>query len=114
LTLWLKISSRKRSKNGGDSGTCVDMRGGELLRGWWRPLGRMVIFMIFTASVQNILDTPSWRLRLWFSGVCHIIVWHIGADVSETPLASFFLHHNYDSKSLCSNICAYLAGYNDS
>jgi hypothetical protein len=31
----------------------------ELLRGWWRPIGRMVSFMVFTASVRNILDTSS-------------------------------------------------------
>jgi hypothetical protein len=30
----------------------------ELLRGWWRPIGLMVRFMIFTPSVQNILDKP--------------------------------------------------------
>jgi hypothetical protein len=29
-----------------------------LLLGWWRLIGRMVNFMIFTVSVQNILDTP--------------------------------------------------------
>jgi hypothetical protein len=33
--------------------------GRELLRGWWRPIGLIVSFMIFTASVLNILDTPS-------------------------------------------------------
>jgi hypothetical protein len=33
--------------------------GRELLRGWWRPIGLMVSLMIFTASVRNILDTPS-------------------------------------------------------
>jgi hypothetical protein len=32
----------------------------ELLRGWWRPIGLMVSFMMFTASVRNILDTPSY------------------------------------------------------
>jgi hypothetical protein len=32
----------------------------ELLRGWWQLIGLMVSFMIFTASVQNILDTPSY------------------------------------------------------
>jgi hypothetical protein len=31
----------------------------ELLRGRWRPIGLMVSFMIFTASVWNILDTTS-------------------------------------------------------
>jgi hypothetical protein len=33
--------------------------GMELLRGWWRPIGLMVSFMIFTASVRNTLDTSS-------------------------------------------------------
>jgi hypothetical protein len=28
----------------------------KLLRGWWRPIGLMASFMIFTASVRNILD----------------------------------------------------------
>jgi hypothetical protein len=32
----------------------------ELLRGWWQPIGLMVSFMIFTASVRNVLDTPSY------------------------------------------------------
>jgi hypothetical protein len=32
----------------------------ELLRGWWRPIGLMVSFMIFTVSGRNILDTPSY------------------------------------------------------
>jgi hypothetical protein len=34
----------------------------ELLRGWWCPIGLMVNFMIFTASVRNILDTTSYSL----------------------------------------------------
>jgi hypothetical protein len=32
--------------------------GRELLRGWWRPIGLMLSFMIFTVSVRNILDSP--------------------------------------------------------
>jgi hypothetical protein len=32
----------------------------ELLRGWWRPISLMVSFMIFTASVRNILDSTSY------------------------------------------------------
>jgi len=41
----------------------------ELLRGWRRPIGLMVRFMIFTASVRKILDTTSYimtypRLKL--------------------------------------------------
>jgi hypothetical protein len=35
----------------------VSTCGRELLRGWWRPIGLMVSFMNFTASVRNILDT---------------------------------------------------------
>jgi hypothetical protein len=38
----------------------VSACGRELLRGWWRPIGLMVSFMIFTASVRNSLDTPSY------------------------------------------------------
>jgi hypothetical protein len=38
----------------------VSTCGRELLRGWWRPIGLMVSFMIFTASVRNILNTPSY------------------------------------------------------
>jgi hypothetical protein len=37
----------------------VSTCGRELLRGWWRPIGLMVRFMICTASVRNILDTTS-------------------------------------------------------
>jgi hypothetical protein len=40
----------------------VSTCGRELLRGWWRPIGLMVSFMIFTASVRNILDTPSYTI----------------------------------------------------
>jgi hypothetical protein len=40
----------------------VSTCGRELLRGWWRPTGLMVSFMIFTASVRNILDTPSYTV----------------------------------------------------
>jgi len=32
----------------------------ELLRGWQRPIGLMVSFVIFTASVRKILDQPSY------------------------------------------------------
>jgi hypothetical protein len=35
----------------------VSKRGRKLFRGWWRPIGLMVSFMIFTASGRNILDT---------------------------------------------------------
>jgi hypothetical protein len=37
----------------------VSTCGRELLRGWWRPIGLMVSFMISTASVRNILTRPS-------------------------------------------------------
>jgi hypothetical protein len=46
----------KREETVGPVSTC----GRELLRGWWRPIGLIVSFMIFTASVRNILDTPSY------------------------------------------------------
>jgi len=32
--------------------------GRDLLRGWRRPIGLMVSFAIFTASVRKILDQP--------------------------------------------------------
>jgi hypothetical protein len=35
----------------------VSTCGRESLRGWWRQIVLMVSFMIFTASVRNILDT---------------------------------------------------------
>jgi hypothetical protein len=38
----------------GSVSTC----GRELIRGWWWPIAFMVSFMIFTASVRNILDRP--------------------------------------------------------
>jgi hypothetical protein len=38
----------------------VSTCGRELIRSWWRPIGLMVSFMIFTASVRNILVTPSY------------------------------------------------------
>jgi hypothetical protein len=40
----------------------VSTCGRELIRGWWRQIGLVVSFMIFTASVQNILDTPSYMI----------------------------------------------------
>jgi hypothetical protein len=42
----------------------VSTCGRELLRKWWRPIGLMVIFMIFTALVRNILDKPSYWCHL--------------------------------------------------
>jgi hypothetical protein len=38
----------------------VSSCGRKLLRGWWRPIGLAASFMMFTASVRNILDTPSY------------------------------------------------------
>jgi hypothetical protein len=35
----------------------VSTCGRELLRGWRRPIGLMVCFTIFTASIQKIFDT---------------------------------------------------------
>jgi hypothetical protein len=53
------MTSRKRSKNGGDGGTVVYMREETTSRVMAvdRPYGE---FMIFTATVQNILDRPSY------------------------------------------------------
>jgi hypothetical protein len=42
----------------------VSTCGRKLLRGWWRPIDRMVSFMIFTASVRNIFDTPSYSTSI--------------------------------------------------
>jgi hypothetical protein len=65
LTLWQKRTSRNHSKIGGDGRTGAYMRE-ELLRGWWRPIGLMVSFIIFTASVRNILDISSY-IATWKS-----------------------------------------------
>jgi hypothetical protein len=60
---WQKRTSRKRFKNWGDGGTGVYMREGSTSR-VMRKIGLMVIFMIFTASVRNIFDTPSYFIKL--------------------------------------------------
>jgi hypothetical protein len=54
----------------GQVSTC----GKELLRGWWRPIGLMESFMIFTASARNILHTTSYMYLDW-------VIW-----LSQTPL----------------------------
>jgi hypothetical protein len=45
----------------------VSTCGRELLRGRWCPMGLMVSFMIFTASVRNILENTSYisRYKMW-------------------------------------------------
>jgi hypothetical protein len=43
----------------------------ELLWGWWWPTGLMVSFMIFTASVRNILDIPLYNYLLPSSSCKH-------------------------------------------
>jgi hypothetical protein len=48
-------SAPKMEETVGPVSTC----GRELLWGWWWPTVLMASFMIFTESVQNILDTPS-------------------------------------------------------
>jgi hypothetical protein len=63
LTLWQKRASRSLPKMY-ETVVPVSTCGRELLRGWWRPIGLMVSFMIFTASVRNILDTPSYESEL--------------------------------------------------
>jgi hypothetical protein len=45
----------------------VSICGRELLRGWWRPIGLTVSFMIFTASVWNILDKPLYKQHSYVS-----------------------------------------------
>jgi hypothetical protein len=47
----------------------VSTCGRELLWGWWRPIGLVVSFMIFTASVRNILGSPSYIVCP--VGLCH-------------------------------------------
>jgi hypothetical protein len=59
LTLWQKRTSRKCSKNGGD-GTGVYRQDGTTLR-----VMAADSFMIFTSSVWNILDTPSYSIMEW-------------------------------------------------
>jgi hypothetical protein len=49
----------KMEETVGTVSTC----GRELLRGWWRPIGLMLSFIIFNVSVRNILDTPSYTDR---------------------------------------------------
>jgi hypothetical protein len=51
----------------------VSTCGRELLWGWQHPIGLMVSFMIFTASVQKILDTTLYiRPKLFPSTSCPI------------------------------------------
>jgi hypothetical protein len=55
----LPWSIPKMEETVGPVSTC----GRELLEGRWRPIGLMVSFMIFTATVRNILDWPSYIHR---------------------------------------------------
>jgi hypothetical protein len=56
LTLWPKILPGSFSEIDENVGP-VSTWGRKLLRGWWRPISLMVSFMIFTASVRNIVNT---------------------------------------------------------
>jgi hypothetical protein len=62
----------------GQVSTC----GRELIREWWWPICRMVSFMIFTASVQNILGTHSYilcrnkQMLSWLRSIMLLIVKH--------------------------------------
>jgi hypothetical protein len=51
--------------------------GKELLLGWWRPIGLMVVYMSFTDSVRIIFDTTTYTVWLcaWilFSITCLFI-----------------------------------------
>ena len=61
LTLWQKRlpgSVPKMEETVGPVSTC----GRELLLGWRRPIGLMISFTIFTASVQKILDQPTYKI----------------------------------------------------
>jgi hypothetical protein len=66
LTLWQKRTSRKRYKNGGDGGTGVYI---SRVTGADRPYGEF--FFIFTASVREILDQPSYSDHYASRGLLH-------------------------------------------
>ena len=67
---WLPGSVPKMEETVGPVSTC----GRGLLQGWRRPIGLMVSFMIFTASVRKILDQTSYN------------------HIKNTSLPSYFLH----------------------
>jgi hypothetical protein len=47
----------------------------ELFWGWWQPIGLMVSFIIFTASVRNILDSTTYALVLEATAPTVFMVW---------------------------------------
>ena len=67
----------KMEETVGPVSTC----GRELLRGWRRPIGLMVSFMVFTASVRKILDPPTYQ---WTVGTQDALFRHILN--AETPI----------------------------
>jgi hypothetical protein len=58
--------------------------GRELRRGWWRPIGLMVSFFIFTAPVRNILDSPS-----YLQEINHVLSKHYNCEL-HSPNCSLF------------------------
>jgi len=77
----------KMEETVGPVSTC----GRELLRGWRQPIGLMVSFKIFTASVRKILDTTLYTL-FHVSPVC----WTFKQPICTTLLAmNFILLHSY-------------------
>jgi hypothetical protein len=71
----------------------VSTCGRELLRGWWRPIGLMVSFMIFTASVRKIVDTP-----LYYPEVICIRVEYISTGTQVTLV-------HWPFPVLCATVC---------
>jgi hypothetical protein len=66
----------------------VSTCGRKLLRGWWRPIGLMVSFMILTASVQNTLNTTTYSLR----GKQFVSRWEKGIFLPKTPNRGYLVH----------------------
>jgi hypothetical protein len=62
----------------------VSTCGRELLRGWRQPIGLMASFMIFTVSVQKILDQPSYLSMSQY--VCSDIIWQMTAIFTELQI----------------------------
>jgi hypothetical protein len=79
----------------------------ELLRRWWWSIGLMVSFMIFTVSVRNILDRPSYQSSAPSSersAIAHVtrysrqfwssITSQLSTDISEQMHSNVYLSGN--------------------
>jgi hypothetical protein len=64
----------------------VSTCGRELFRGWLRPIGFVVSFMIFTASVRNILDSRP--LILWQFALLAFIFRHVTHRLRYSKISS--------------------------